>query len=138
VTASETALSKSIRTALEAMGLRVLRLNSGKVKVSKGWMYLAPKGTPDLQVELRGGRVLWLEVKLPGEQLNADQVAEHERLTLNGHTVCVVRSPQEAIDAVIEAVNGFRIVARTPAEQPMADLLARVHEHSMRKERTPT
>ena len=61
---SETALSKSIKTALEKSGYPVLRLQSGRVQLQSGhWMVLCPKGTPDLLVlPMRA----FVEVKQPG------------------------------------------------------------------------
>ena len=98
---SETTLSRNIQEALARMGVRVLRLQSGRVRVKGGWMQLAPEGTPDLLAILKSGRVLWIEVKRPGEKPTAEQLAEHARLLRDGHAVAVVTTVQEAVDAVL-------------------------------------
>lgn len=100
---SETDLSRSIAGALTKLGYPVVRIQSGVVRVGANYVHLADRGTPDRVVLLRGGRVLWLEVKTPSGLLSADQVAWHANATRRGHTVRVVKSVSEAVTAVREA-----------------------------------
>lgn len=98
---SETDLSRSIAKALEALGYPIVRIHSGKVRVARGFMQLAAEGTPDRLVLLRGGRVIWIEVKFgKGGVLSAKQLAWHARAAKMGHYVITVRSVREAIEAV--------------------------------------
>lgn len=76
-------------------------------------------GTPDLAVCLDGGRIVWIEVKVPGDnQLNLrglggrrrqpgrtsdDQDELHEKLRAKGHRVAVVHSVEQALEAVVAA-----------------------------------
>ncbi len=102
---SETDLSAAIRDALERLPVIVIRQQSGRVQVRGGWMYLAPNGTPDIQVVTCGGRSVWLESKTPDGKLRPDQTKMHAQLKMLGHVVCVVRTPQQAVDAVIAAIK---------------------------------
>ena len=98
---SETALQHSIVEALEKMGLLVIRIQCGRVKVRGGWMQLAPEGTPDLLVT--GSKYLrkaFLETKTPVGKLSQVQRVMHQRLVRSGERVFVVRSVEEAINAV--------------------------------------
>ena len=97
---TEANISRSIQKALPALGVRVLRLQSGKVRTATGFVQLCPTGTPDLLVIARNGRVVWLEVKRPGEKPTAEQAATHAWLSDGGHAVYVVTSAQQAIDVV--------------------------------------
>lgn len=92
---SETALSKSIREALEASGLWVERINSGSPSRR---MRGVKRGTPDLLI-IGPGRYGWLEVKDPGENLRPSQVEWHEKAARLGVPVRVVRSVAEALEA---------------------------------------
>lgn len=98
---SETALSRAIQDALEAMGALVVRVQSGSVPTGRGYMRLAPKGTPDLYVAWRG-RQGWLEVKsVDGwNRVTEEQTEWHERAAKHGVRVAVVRSVEEAARAV--------------------------------------
>lgn len=49
------------------------------------------KGFPDLLVLLPGGRVVFLEVKAPGNYPDPDQRKLHEEMRALGHQVAVVR-----------------------------------------------
>lgn len=59
---------------------------------------------PDLLVGYRGCSLL-LEVKLPKGKLSKPQELWHKRW--NGHS-CVVRSPEEAIEAVLSHVKNYQ------------------------------
>ena len=98
----ETDISRAIVKMLSSLGHLVVRVQSGKVQTSSGsWMQMAEKGCPDLICLSSGGVTTWLEVKTPIGSLNADQKAWHERAKRNGHRVAVVRSPAEALAAVM-------------------------------------
>jgi hypothetical protein len=94
---SETDLQRAILDGLERLGFWACRLNSGM----KGRIRMAPKGTPDILVL---APYLWLEVKLPKEDLLPSQVAWHERAKRDGVPVVVVYSVDDAIKAVRGAV----------------------------------
>jgi hypothetical protein len=95
----ETDLSKSIKTALEAMGFYVLRVNSGRVAVKRGWLWLAPAGTADL-FAFKAGRVVALEVKVPGEVLDDAQVEWRDAWVAKGFSAACVHSIDEALAVV--------------------------------------
>jgi hypothetical protein len=99
---SETKLSASIASALTGLGYPVVRVQSGTVRAGGHYIHMADRGTPDRIVLLRGGKVLWLEVKTPSGMLSADQVVWHCRAAKLGHHVRVVRNVSEAIEAVRE------------------------------------
>jgi hypothetical protein len=93
----ETVRQRAIVKALEATGRMVLRIQSGSVPGRRGWIHLAPKGTPDLLVIGWG----FLEVKVGDGKLSPEQVVMHERIRRAGVRVAVVRSAAEALRAVI-------------------------------------
>lgn len=88
-------LLKAIRNA----GIWVARMQSGKVKVRGGWMYLCPNGTADILVR-PSGRVVWLETKLGKYGQSADQVEFQKMVEGFGDEYYVVRSVAEGLDAV--------------------------------------
>ncbi len=91
--------------SLEVMGrIKVLRHNAGR----RGGVTLGAKGTPDIQVLLRGGKTVWLEVKRPGNwkrSTNPKTVAAQAKWKAEAaaleHTVVIVQSVQDAITAVL-------------------------------------
>ena len=107
----ETQISKAIRDALKKAGYRCERVNAGMVKVAGGFMHLASKGTPDMLV--MGVRkaicgcaiVCWLETKTAIGKLNEHQIAWHAWAKDAGINVDVVRSAEEALEAVGKWVN---------------------------------
>jgi len=96
----ETAISKGIRDSLKKEGWRVERVNAGMVKVSGGFMHLASKGTPDSLCMKTGSLWGWLETKTPIGKLNEHQVAWHAWAKSVGINVDVVRSKEDALEAV--------------------------------------
>jgi hypothetical protein len=66
-----------------------LKLN---VRYARGW--------PDRIVPLKGGGVLWVELKRPGGKLSALQKKVHKDLFNFGHDVYVIDS-KEGIDNVL-------------------------------------
>lgn len=106
MSAPENALQRQILNALHALpDAEFLRVNSGKVKVRGGWMQLAPNGTSDILGIVRGGRFVALEVKLPGEKPNPDQVAFGARVAKLGGYFAVVTSVEDAVSAVRAAIG---------------------------------
>jgi hypothetical protein len=102
----ETAISKDIRDALKKAGWRVERVNAGMVKVAGGFMHLASKGTPDslvmgLQNAACGCPIFgWLETKTAIGKLNEHQIKWHAWARSVGINVDVVRSKEDALEAV--------------------------------------
>jgi hypothetical protein len=92
----ETDRQALIVDALRKAGWFVMRIHSGQVRVKRGFMHLAPKGTPDLYVLGFG----WLETKLEKTKPTLEQLEMHERIRAAGELVAVVRTPAEAIRAV--------------------------------------
>jgi hypothetical protein len=93
----ETKAQAAIVAALASVGRVAIRIQSGKVKVGGGWMQLAPEGTPDLYVLGWG----WLEVKHGQGKPSAAQRKMHALLDLNGELVAVVKTPADALRAVV-------------------------------------
>jgi len=86
-------------------GVIPLRLNAGLI-VWKGRVFHgAPKGTPDILVMLPHERCIWLEAKSEKGQLTEEQVKWHDRARRIDHTVVVIRSAEEAVQAVMEALD---------------------------------
>ena len=96
---AETELSKAVADQLDKLGVFHLRLQSGKVKVKRGWMYLCPIGTPDRMI-LLDGRAVFIEVKRAGETPTPEQLQCHEMIRLNGGVVLVVESAAQAWEQV--------------------------------------
>jgi hypothetical protein len=95
---SETDLSRRIREALRQLGCWVVRQQSsgrrGVRSVASG-----EPGLPDIQVlaPVHG----FIEVKVPGGRLNANQELWHARARNAGLRVAVVHSVDEAVDVVM-------------------------------------
>jgi hypothetical protein len=98
----ETALSKSIRKALESIGCWVDRYQSGVIPALYGgkqrFIHCAEKGSPDLIIlsPVMG----FIEVKTKTGRLSDDQKAWHEKAAKAGVRVAVVRSVKEALEVV--------------------------------------
>lgn len=100
---SETNVAKTIVDTLEGLGCRCVRVHSGKVKVSGGWMQLARKGTPDWLVMFPADGYYdtgWLEIKKPGESLSPEQVKFHEWAASVGMRCRIAHSPSEAVQVL--------------------------------------
>lgn len=85
-------------------GVRPMRRNAGLTVLQTATSRRAIKGcepgTPDVEVMLSGGRVVWLELKTATGRVTPTQAAWHERARAMGHTVHVVRTVDEAMAAV--------------------------------------
>ena len=99
----ETALQADITKALEKRGHLVIRIFTGSHRVARGYVHGAPEGTPDLCVLVRGGRTVWMEVKLPGQKLSPEQKLWHERAWKLDHVPYVARSVAAALEAIGES-----------------------------------
>lgn len=97
----ETKLQAAIVTGLEQLGYHVERIQSGIHQVNRGWLHCASVGTPDLVVVK--DPVVFLEVKLPKQTCEVEQLSWHCRARDAGVRVVVVRSVGEAVEAVRNA-----------------------------------
>jgi len=118
---SETALKRAILDALAVMGVEAWSCPAGLVRVRRGWLHLAPEGTPDIIGYLPGGKLMGLEVKAPKAGTAKDrkekQAAWRERARQAGCVVAEVRSVAEAIAAVREAQSVARANHASPVLQ---------------------
>lgn len=104
----ETALKRAILDALAALGVEAWNSPAGLVKVRRGWVHMAPEGTPDVIGYMPDGRLLGLEIKVEARaKAHPDrlekQAAWRERARRAGCVVAQVMSVAEAIEAVREA-----------------------------------
>lgn len=97
---TESDWQRKLIDALAYLDCWAIRINSGGVKARNGFYRGAPDGTPDILVMLRGGRLLWLELKEPGKVLRDSQVKWHARAAEMGIRVVKVESVREGLDAV--------------------------------------
>jgi len=88
---AETIRQKAIVDYLTMQGFEVLRINSGTVKVKRGWMHNAKKGTPDILC-IRQGRCVFFEVKEPKKAPTKEQMKRQEELRRAGCHVVNVTS----------------------------------------------
>jgi hypothetical protein len=89
---SETQLSASIRGALEATGVWVIRMGVNMKRGKRGTQSGEP-GMPDLLCPAYG----WLETKVDEGKLSPGQRIWHDKAARNGVRVAVVRSVHEAL-----------------------------------------
>jgi hypothetical protein len=109
VSKPETSISRAAQDALARAGFHVTRVHSGKVRVARGWMQLAEKGTPDLSVQITGPVRAWLESKVPGGTLSADQKQWHADAEKRGELVAVFTSAREAVEIACGWRRGFEV-----------------------------
>lgn len=97
---SETQLSRSVQNILAGMGVLCIRVQSGQANGKHGGhMQLARKGTPDLWFAYHGKQG-WLELKDDDGKPSEAQEIWHAEAKEHGVFVAVVRTVQEAVDAV--------------------------------------
>ena len=89
---SETALQKHIQDGLEKLGYWVIRTARSKKRGFKS-INTGEDGMPDLCLPALG----WGEVKLPGKELEPDQIAWHARAHRHGIRTGVWHSLEEAL-----------------------------------------
>lgn len=68
---------------------------------ANGWLvrkavYAGRRGSPDRWM-MRGGRLLLIEFKRPGQHPDAQQAREHDRLRAAGFPVHIVRTVEEGL-----------------------------------------
>lgn len=103
----ESSIQSAIIQYLEMRGFKVIRINSGAVRIGergRSFVKLAPAGTPDLLVlpqyqEIRKMHytthpqdMFWIECKTVKGVLNANQISVHNDYALRGVQVIVARS----------------------------------------------
>lgn len=104
-----TGLMKAVAQLLELRGYDVLRFNCGAaIMPGKGggrgrFVRFGPPGMSDLMA-LGDDCTLWIEVKSPGQSLNANQRAFADRVQARGHIYLCVRSLEEMVTA-LEALD---------------------------------
>ena len=101
---AETPIKKAIIAAINLVG-RALVWNSPTGAARRGRIRLAPTGTPDVVGHMLDGtgRMVAIEVKVPGKKPNKDQEAWLERGQRSGVVCGVATSTAEALDIVIAA-----------------------------------
>lgn len=112
---AESDLVRSILGALALVsGVHALRLNAGTIvlpgpprRVVRG----VEPGVPDIVVMLRGGRVVWVEVKAPNGRLSPSQNHWHAMARRHGHTIIVGRD----VPSVVSAVRVAMAARATPS-----------------------
>jgi hypothetical protein len=87
----ETGRSRSIQDMLKSHRIPFIRVQCGRVKVKRGWMYLAEEGYPDIWTALG-----FLECKTPKGKLSDAQKRIHSQLRHWGLRVEVVQDAEEA------------------------------------------
>lgn len=102
-TKAETSLARAIREALSVLGVVAWREQSGQVRVRRGYMHLAPEGTPDIVGHMPDGRALYLEVKHGKGKERPAQTAFLARARAAGCVCGTVRSVAEAVALVQNA-----------------------------------
>lgn len=81
----------------------IARTNSGTAYTKWGAIELLPEGWPDFTGGLVDSRLLGIEAKLPGEELEPAQIEWKERFEHNGHVYLVVHSREECAE-LLEAI----------------------------------
>ena len=85
-------------------GVICLRLHAGTTPVRGGYIRQNEKGTPDLLVLLP--EPLFIECKLPGEKLSAEQLRFRGRAQKNGITVETAFDVHQGIGLVTKRLKG--------------------------------
>lgn len=99
---TETELQRSIVLVLGGQRNWVIRTGVSGKRSSRG-QRTGERGMPDLWTPYG-----WLEVKLPGRDLDPDQVEWHRKAKEHGVNVAVVRSPAEAC----QVVHGWKMALK--------------------------
>lgn len=98
----KTVLAAIVRV-LNRAGYTTHRMTSGVFEAGGRTVRTGESGMPDLLVELPFGRCVWLEAKSPTGVVSAAQKHWHDCARVRGQHVAVVRSADEAINAVLAA-----------------------------------
>lgn len=91
----EAILLRACLDLLELQGISAFRLNSGRVKVGRRLIRLAPEGSSDIVGVLPGGRFLAVETKAPTGRLTPAQRAFLDTVAAAGGAAVVVRDVAE-------------------------------------------
>lgn len=97
---SETDLKAAIVDALTARGHFCYVINSGQILLRGRSVKLMPAGSGDIQGLLQGGRVYFLECKLPGEKQLPTEVEWQAKCDEKGVFYSVVESIDQALQTV--------------------------------------
>lgn len=92
--ASEAQVKVEVQTWLEKAGYFWLRIQSGKVRVKRGFMQLCPKGTADIVV-FHKGKTFWIEMKTATGKQRPEQVTFQAKALTAGHGYLLARTLDE-------------------------------------------
>lgn len=85
-------------------GALAFRMQSGRVKVARGWLMLHAEGTADLLVFPRHAPPTWVETKTPhgktAKERAKNQAEFAELVRQNGHRYMLVRTIDEGLEAL--------------------------------------
>lgn len=99
----ETQLARAVVEAVEALGVPIIRIQSGKVPLRGRWMHLAPRGTPDFWTPLG-----WLEIKTNDGELSEAQKLWKSQAEHWGVRVATIRDAQTAVTVVGQWLQAYR------------------------------
>jgi hypothetical protein len=88
---SEAVVKAAVQTWLEKAGFFWLRIQSGKVRVKRGFMQLCPKGTADIVV-FHEGKTFWIEMKTAEGKQRPEQKEFQEKAIAAGHGYLLART----------------------------------------------
>ncbi|WP_348269725.1 hypothetical protein P8936_16380 [Edaphobacter paludis] len=98
---SEAEVKLAVQKWLEKAGYFWLRIQSGKVRVRRGYMQLCPEGTADIVVFDRNA-TCWIEMKTESGKQRPAQVEFEAKAKAAGHRYIVARSLDEVRDFLQE------------------------------------
>jgi hypothetical protein len=81
-------------------GVLAWRQNSGSVRVGSRTINVGPKGIPDIQCILPGGRACYIENKSNGSKVAPEQIAWMERARAQGAYVFIAQSLEDVVDYI--------------------------------------
>lgn len=94
-------LKAAVVTVLNQLGYLWFRMQSGRVRVKRGWLHLHKEGTGDILV-FPLGRVCWVELKAKGQKTLKERVeAQAEfgnKVRAIGHEYQICETTDEVID----------------------------------------
>lgn len=106
---TETELQRQIIDALSAIkGVVIWRSNTGASRSGGRFVRFGVAGQGDITGLLPGGRRLEVEVKTPTGIVSLAQQEFGERINMHGGLWFVARSVDEAVNTVLQAIQGGR------------------------------